>query len=519
MRWTVAISIAEWNHMTTSAAAMKASGPAYLPSIPVDADKGEPLYRQIYDWFRDAILSGQLPRGHSVPSTRSLALHLGVSRAPVLVAFEMLLAEGYLQSRIGSGTRVSTSLPEPTGTRKIDCEGDDRSQLSLPARGTPASRKWNRDDPWWRCTGAFRVGVSDTRHFPVNVWSALMARHARAPAPREIYPMGHWPLRVAICDYLRAARSVRCTPEQVMVVGGTQQGLQIAARVLLGPRDEVWVEEPGCWGASNVLRSTGASLVPVPVDLQGMDVGEGMRCSPNGRAAYVSPAHQFPMGCAMSIARRRALLDWAARNDAWILEDDYDSEFRYAGQPIPSLQSLDAAGRVIFLGTFGKVVAPAERISYMVIPETLVAMFREARQAIDLASPTLIQQVLAEFMQSGHFARHIHRLKQVHAAQRQALISAIRQFMGDDMAVAGTDAGLHLVGLLPSGVGDVNLGLRLADAGISAVPLSTCYLGQPVESGLILGYGSVDVDAIRGATRTIASALQGELARAEPIPA
>jgi GntR family transcriptional regulator/MocR family aminotransferase len=519
MRQTVAISIAGWNHMTTSAAAMKASGPAYLPSILVDAGKDEPLYRQIYGWFREAILSGQLPRGQSVPSTRSLALHLGISRAPVLAAFEMLLAEGYLESRVGSGTRVNASLPEHTGTRQVGCEGDDRSQLNPPARGTPASRKWNRDDPWWRCTGAFRVGVSDTRHFPVNIWSALMARHARAPASRTIGPMGYWPLRVAICDYLRAARSVRCTPDQVMVVGGTQQGLQIAAHVLLGPRDEVWVEEPGCWGASNVLRSTGANLVPVPVDLEGLDVGEGMRHSPGGRAAYVSPTHQFPMGCAMSIARRRALLDWAARNDAWILEDDYDSEFRYDGQPIPSLQSLDAVGRVIFLGTFGKVVAPAERIAYMVIPETLLATFREARQAIDLASPTLIQQILAEFMQSGHFARHIRRLKQVHAAQRQALISAVRQFMGDDMAVAGTDAGLHLVGLLPSGVDDVGLGLRLADAGISAVPLSTCYLGQPVEPGLVLGYGSVDVDAIAGTTKALATVLQDELARAEPVPA
>jgi GntR family transcriptional regulator/MocR family aminotransferase len=476
----------------------------------VDAGRGEPLYRQIYGWFRGAILSGQLPPGQSVPSTRSLALHLQVSRAPVLVAFEMLLAEGFLESRIGSGTRVSTSLPERADAHRMDREEAGQSQLPRTASGKPISRKWNRDDPWWRCTGAFRVGMPDTRHFPVNIWSSLMAHHARAPAPRTVGPMGYWPLRVAICDYLRAARSVRCTPEQIMVVGGTQQALQVAARVLLRSRDEVWVEEPGCWGASNVLRSTGATLVPVPVDAEGMNVDEGMRRSPTGRVAYISPAHQFPTGCTMSPARRQALLDWAACNGAWILEDDYDSEFRYEGQPIPSLQSLDAAGRVIFLGTFGKVVAPAERIAYMVIPEDLVAPFREVRQAIDLALPALVQQVLAEFMQKGHFARHIRRLREIHSGQRRALIAAIWQSMDTDMTIAGTDAGLHLVGLLPPGVDDVNLGLHLAAAGISAVPLSTCYLGQPVEPGLILGYGSVDVDAIRGATEILASAVQGE---------
>jgi GntR family transcriptional regulator/MocR family aminotransferase len=505
--------------MTTSEPAAKASAPAYLPSIPVDGNKSEPLYRQIYGWFRGAILSGQLPKGQSVPSTRSLALHLGISRAPVLVAFEMLLAEGFLESRIGSGTRVSTALPERTVACQTACQEDDQVRPPRIVRGEPVSRKWNRDDPWWRCTGAFRVGLSDTCHFPLNVWSSLMARHARAPTPRTVGPMGFRPLRMAICDYLRAARSVRCTPEQVMVVGGTQQGLQVAARVLLDSRDEVWVEEPGCWGASNVLSSTGATLVPVPVDREGMNVGEGMRRSPAGRVAYISPAHQFPMGCTMSIARRGALLDWAARNDAWILEDDYDGEFRYEGQPIPSLQSLDSANRVIFIGTFGKVVSPAERVAYMVIPEDLVEMFREARQAIDLALPTLIQQVLADFMEGGHFARHICRLKQVHSAQRQMLISAIRQHMGSDMAIAGTDAGLHLVGLLPSGVDDVNLGLRLADAGISAVPLSTCYLGRPIESGLILGYGSVDVDTIGAATKTLAGALQSELPSMESLHA
>ena len=519
MRQLFAISIVGRIDMATSAPAAKTSGAAYLPSITIDPGSNEPLYRQIYGWFRGAILGGQLPRGQSVPSTRSLALHLGISRAPVLIAFEMLLAEGLFESRIGSGTRVSTALPECAMASPMACEENDPLQSTPTVRGEPVSSKWNRDDPWWRCTGAFRVGMSDTLHFPVNIWSSLMARHARAPVPRTVEPMGHWPLRVAICDYLRAARSVRCTPDRIMVVGGTQQGLQVAARVLLGSRDEVWVEEPGCWGASNVLRSTGATLIPVPVDPEGMNVGEGMRRSPSGRAAYISPAHQFPMGCTMSISRRRALLDWAAGNDAWILEDDCGSEFRYAGQPVPSLQSLDSTDRVIFIGSFSKLVAPAERVAYMVIPEALVAPFREARQAVDLALPILIQQILAEFMQSGHFARHICRLRRIYSARRQALVSAIRQFMGADLTIAGTDAGLHLVGLLPSGVDDVNLGLCLAEAGISAVPLSTCYIRQPVESGLILGYGSVDIDAIRDATRTLAIALQSELTRLASIPA
>jgi GntR family transcriptional regulator/MocR family aminotransferase len=430
----------------------------------------------------------------------------------------MLLAEGFFESKTGSGTRISTSLPECTSKRRPD-RGTDRGAQSIRSvHDKAADRKWNRDDPWWRCAGAFRVGMSDTRHFPLSAWSSLMARHARAPAS-SVGSMGHWPLRVAICDYLRVARAVRCTPEQIMVVAGTQQALQVATRVLLGSHDEVWVEEPGCWGANNVLKSTGATLVPVPVDAEGMDIGEGIRRGPAARAAYVSPAHQFPMGCTMSSTRRRALLAWAARNDAWILEDDYDSEFRYEGQPIPSLQSLDTADRVIFLGTFGKVVAPAERVAYMVIPEALVEAFRSVRQAIDLALPTLLQQVLADFMESGHFARHICRLKEIHSAQRQTLIAAIRRFPAADVTVVGADAGLHLVGLLPSGIDDVNLGLRLADAGISAVPLSTCCLGQATKPGVILGYGSIDAGTIEGAAKTLASVLQRELTRAEPIPA
>lgn len=489
---------------------MKSIDTTYLPPIALDADGNRPLYRQIYEWFRGAILDGQLQGGQVVPSTRRLALHLRVSRAPVLVAFELLQAEGYFESRTGAKTRVTKALPKriaaQNALRSLGAARPNRPPRNVSSQ--PISMIWNPDDPWWRLTGAFRVGVPDSRHFPFAVWASILARHARAPMSQTMSSMGYFPLRVAIADYLRIARGVRCVPEQIMIVGGAQHGLQLAARVLLDRGATALMEDPGYWGASGALRSVGARPAPVPVDQEGMDVAEGLRRYPDARVAYVTPAHQFPLGCTLSASRRLMLLDWAARNDGWILEDDYDSEFRFTGKPISALQSLDADSRVIYIGSFSKVVSPGLRIGYLVIPRELVSMFRAARQAVDLASPNLLQLTLTDFIRDGHFARHIRRLKQLYSTRRQTFTTAIGQHLGDRLEIVGTVAGLHLAGLLPPRVDDWRIARELCATGISAIPLSTCYLGHPPKSGLLLGYANVDTDRIEAATKSLATTLR-----------
>jgi GntR family transcriptional regulator/MocR family aminotransferase len=487
----------------------------YLPPITLDHTLDTPLYRQLFDRLRDAILRGQLQPGQAIPSTRSLASHLCISREPVLVAFELLHAEGYIESRVGARTRITTALPERIARQVVNQAGEAARPKRGPRTigGGQLERIWNPDDPWWSQTRAFRVGVPDVRHFPTAVWSSLLSRHARTQMPATMGSMGYLPLRIAIANYLRMARDVHCVPEQIMIVSGAQHGLQIATRVLLGRGDAVWMEDPGYRGASGALKFAGATLVPVPVDDAGMNVTEGMRRKHRARAAYVTPSHQFPMGCTMSVSRRLMLLDWASRNDAWILEDDYDSEFRFAGQPISSLQSLDTDARVVYIGSFSKVFSPGLRIGYMVIPMDLVAPFRATRQAIDISSPTLSQLAMADFMQNGHFARHIRHLKQIYSGRRKAFIEAIQQHIGSDMRVAGTVAGLHLVGLLPAGSNDVLVAHRLAEAGISAIPLSSCYLEPGGEAGLVLGYANVEVEEIRAATKLLAAVLRQERSR------
>jgi GntR family transcriptional regulator/MocR family aminotransferase len=504
------------DHFRLHAKPMSAS---YFPPIPVDADGELPLYRQIYQWFRGAILSGQLRPGQAVPSTRSLASHLGISRAPVLVAFELLHAEGYLEGQTGAMTRVTSALTERTARHAATDQGSNKALLPHGPRtvgGNPIAWIWAPDEPWLQHTGAFRLGVADVHHFPSRIWSSLLARHAHTPQSKMTGSMGLQPLRVAIAEYLRITRDVHCIPEQIMIVNGTQHGLQIAARVLLGSGEPVWMEDPGYWGARGAFESVGASLVPVPVDDDGLDVAEGLRRKPDARAAYVTPAHQFPMGYTMSVTRRMALLDWASNNDAWIIEDDYDSEFRFSGQPISSLQSLDTDSRVVYIGTFSKVFSSGLRIAYLVIPMDLVPAFRRVRQAIDLASPTLCQLALTDLMQNGHFARHIRRMSRVFSVRRKALISALGQHVGDNLKIVGTVAGLHVVGLLPKGVDDVALARSLADAGISAAPLTPCYLKSATETGLILGYANVEIDEIEKAARVLATVLDREISRTRP---
>src|ERR1700730_966329 len=346
---------------------MKRVPASFLPPIALDYRTKTPMYRQLYDWFRRAIIDGQMRPGQRVPSTRGLAAELKISRIPVLNAYEQLLAEGYFETFVGAGTCVARSIPDDTlspptvKARKghqeiVEKQGPRR----ISRRGVALTRVPAQS--WLDNLGAFRVSLPALDHFPIGVWSKLVARHSRRP-PSGImaygHAMGYLPFREAIAEYLGAVRGVRCESSQILVTTGSQQALQISAQVLLDPKDRVWIEEPGYPGARQAFLTAGAQLIPVPVDHDGINVAEIIRRGRNARAVYVTPSHQYPMGRTMSATRRMLLLNWAVRSGAWIIEDDYDSEYRFGSRPIASLQGLDTDGRVIYVGTFSKVMFPA----------------------------------------------------------------------------------------------------------------------------------------------------------------
>jgi GntR family transcriptional regulator/MocR family aminotransferase len=320
-------------------------------------------------------------------------------------------------------------------------------------------------------------------------------------------PLGHAPFREAVAAYLRTARAVRCEADQVMVVSGSQQALSLTARVLVDPGDPVWVEEPGYGGARDVLRLRNARLVPVPVDEEGLSVSAGAERCPEARAAYVTPSHQYPLGMVMSVSRRLQLLDWARKHGSWVIEDDYDSEFRYESLPIASLQGLDLDSRVLYVGTFSKVLFPALRIGYIVIPSDLVARFVAVRNATDIFPPTFAQAVLTDFIREGHFARHLRRTRELYRERRGALVDAIREQLGDKAIAVGDEAGMHLVASLSRGSNDHDVSVRAARQGLWVMPLSHCYVGKARRQGLVLGFGGTSVPEISNGVRRLRTVL------------
>jgi GntR family transcriptional regulator/MocR family aminotransferase len=494
---------------------MKRTPASYLPPIALQDGEEIPIYRQLYGWFRQAIIAGQLRPGQRVPSTRNLAVELKISRMPVLGAFEQLLAEGYLETFIGAGTRVARSIPDdtlnsPTGrARKGPGETvEKRGPRRMSRRGVALTQL--PPQSWIDNLGAFRVSLPALDHFPIGAWSKLVARHSRRP-PSGImaycHAMGYLPFREAIAEYLGAVRGVRCEASQILVTTGSQQALQISAQVLLDPRDGVCVEEPGYPGARQAFMTVGAHLVPVRVDHDGINIAEIRSRGRRARAVYVTPSHQYPMGMTMSATRRLLLLHWAAHSGAWIIEDDYDSEYRFGSRPIASLQGLDTDGRVIYVGTFSKVLFPALRLGYVVVPKDLVRAFSAARDAADIFSSTLYQAVLTDFIREGHFARHIRRMRMLYLDRRRALVNAIQVQMGHMVEVIGAEAGMHLVALLPRGINDVEVSRKAAQMGISAIPLSSCYVTPPTRGGLILGYGGANADQIHDGIRKLRMSL------------
>jgi GntR family transcriptional regulator/MocR family aminotransferase len=480
------------------------ASPQLLALLPIDRRSGTPLHRQIYDGLRRAILDGLLRSGQRVPATRILAVELEVSRLPVLTAYEQLLHEGYLQGRVGSGTFVSAALPDDA-FRAAPAPGRER-QPAPGRRVRPPSPA--RDEAGLR---PFRVSLPALDQFPRVTWAGIVARHARRLDPAHMaygHPAGLGVLRAAIAEYLRTARALRCEAEQVLVVSGSQAALRLCATVLLGRGDRVAVEEPGYPGAHAALGTTGAELAPVRVDGEGIDVASLDALGVRVRAAYVTPSHQYPLGASMSAARRLALLDWARRHHAWLLEDDYDSEYRYVSRPLAALQGMDGHGRVVYVGTFSKVLFPALRVGYVVVPPSLFDAFVAAREALDLFSPTLYQLALADFLNEGHFTRHLRRTRGIYLRRREALLEGLARHCAGAISVCNADAGLHVSTMLPDGFDDVDVIRRLTARGLTATALSSCYLRPERRSGLLLGFGGFPEPQIARATRTLGEVLR-----------
>ena len=482
-----------------------------MPIISINRNAQKPLHLQIYDAYREVIVGGMLRPGQRVPSTRGLAAELGISRIPVLGAYAQLLAEGYFESRVGTGTAVSVSLPDqPAVSLSRGLYGPSRPRSTGPLAKHSLLSGSIESAPWQRGWGAFGVGQVDFDQFPFSVWNSLVTRHCRSMSTKYLDyggPMGLKELHSAIATYLRTSRGVRCGDDQIMIVSGSQQALDICARVLLEPGSKVWMEEPGYRFARSIFALNRCRVVPVPVDQEGLNVAAGMKLCREARAALVTPSHQYPLGFTMSASRRMQLLEWAERSRSWILEDDYDSDYRYENLPISSLQGLDRNARVVYIGTFSKVLFPSLRLGYLVLPRELIERFRSVRLAMDIGPATFHQAVLADFICEGHFSRHIRRMRSVYRERRNALLNTLRAEFGSSLEVTGEQAGMHFC-IVFNGVNDREAAQEAARTNLWLVPLSSSYAGKVSQRGFILGFGSTRTEEIATATRKLRSALE-----------
>ena len=489
------------------------------------------LYHQVYRAFRKDILSCTLLPGERVPSTRALADLLKISRNTAVLAYEQLLAEGYFEARLGAaGTVVASVLPPGSrhfipsqSGRKRQTSARTAVRLSLPgARVLSAARKVTNSlglpSLSWELTPTyirydFRPGRAAFGDLPYALWCRLLGSRARHANLRHLDygpPQGRLELREAIANRLRRLRGVDVNPERVVIVNGTQQALDLISRVLLNPGDRVLIEEPHYTGARCAFLAAGAELVTSPVDDQGIQVPTATKRKRSFRLAYVTPSHQFPTGVVLPIARRFELLDWARREGAFIAEDDYDSEYRYDGPPLQALAGLDQEGRVIYVGTFSKILFPALRLAYVVLPESLVEPVVASKAIGDTGTAALEQLVLADFIEMGHFDRHLRRTNASNGARRDALVTAIHKEFGDRAEVCGANTGLHLLVWLKGRRGGMitNVHGKAEKAGIGLYTADPFYIRPPKRTGIVLGYAPLREREIRDGVRCLAAALK-----------
>lgn len=482
-----------------------------LPWLDLDQHDDVPLYLQLYEQVRRAVLNRRLGPGARLPSSRTLASELGLSRATVIQAYDRLWSEGYIEARVGSGSRVTASLPEErlaaATTAQRAPQGRATARLSRRAQAlVPSLAGAGHLD----VARPFLPGYPAIDLFPIAVWRRLAWRRLRSRNQSDLLrpsePAGNAALRSAIAAHLRLTRGVRCSAEQVVITTGTQQTLARLAALLLDPGDGAWIEDPGYPGARRALLAAGARLVPVPVDAAGIVVDAGVDREPRARLAYVTPSHQFPTGATMSIERRLRLLQWAGDADAWILEDDYDGEYRYEERPLQALQGMDGVGRVIYMGTFGKILFPALRLGYAVLPASLVPAFVAARGADAGALPLLEQLVLGDFLRDEHLARHLRRMRLVYRERRDALLEALARRCASHLVPGPAGAGIHLAATLLQG-NDIEVSKRAAGRGLTAFAVSEFALEPRGRGGLVLGFAGWSPAKLRNAVDLLAGVL------------
>ena len=468
----------------------------------LDSASGQPAYARICDRIRTAISTGALAPNARLPSSRTLAKDLGVARNTVDWALGQLVADGYIVRRRGAGSFVAAQLPErdaPPLTSKrvaVATSGEVERRLSQRAQALQSYPGHHRP----AVAVPFTPSLPPIELFPRKVWNRLLMREAGRPgnAYWEYGASNGLPaLREAIAAHASAMRATRCSPEQVIVVTSTQQAVELAGKVLADPGDRAWVEMPGYQPVQHCLRAAGLQVVPVPVDAQGLDVAAGRMLEPHARLAYVTPAHQYPLGVEMSLARRKALLDWALEQDAYIVEDDYDGDYRYEGRPIASLQGMDGSGRVIYVGSFNKILFPGLRIAYAIVPEPLVAAFVDAKHVADGHTALLTQGVLAAFIHEGHLARHLRKTRAIYDERRLAFLEEAKM-LADVLEFGPATAGMHVTGIFKQALrlDDRAVAAACAHAGIEVHPLSK--YGATDRGGLVFGFAGTS----RAATRS-----------------
>jgi len=526
----------------------------------LDRGSTQPVYRQLHKLLQQAILSRELPAGARVPSSRLLAAELGIARNTVTQVYEQLVLEGYVTSATGRGTYVADTSPdEIVGAAEIGSmeapkiagvlgaapragnvatnshsrlhgaiapgptAGGGQEALAAPHPQRPAARALSTRGTRLiasagvskRQGGAFMPGVPDVSRFPARVWTRLHNKYWRSLRPDLLTyaPGGGLALlRHVLADYLRTSRSVRCSPEQIIITTGIHQSVDLAVRLLSDPGDTIWTEDPCYWGVRSVLHVSGLNTRPIAVDSEGLNPSPADFAAPPPRLMLVTPSHQYPLGMVMSLARRRMLLEYARQHQCWIIEDDYDSEFRYGSRPLASLQGLDTAGQVIYVGSFGKTLFPGLRVGYLVAPEALAESFATASAELYREGQLLQQAVLAEFIAEGHFTSHIRKMRALYGQRRQVLLDAVTRRYGDALPAMGGDAGLHVVMQLPEGSDDRAVAEAALARNIVVRPLSGYYASRErANAGLLIGYACVPDEEIAPAFETLAEAIDTTL--------
>ncbi|CAB3625054.1 PLP-dependent aminotransferase family protein [Achromobacter pulmonis] len=453
--------------------------PASLANLPPATSDDDPLYRQVYERFRGAIAQGTLKPGDRIPSARALAKDLGVARGTIEMAYSLLHAEGYVQPRGQAGTVVTPGL-----------------QAQAAPRPSPPPAKTDPDT--WRQPPTllpFQMGLPALDAFPRKIWARLGARHLRATQAADLsYPPadGLPALRNAIAAHLQVARGIHCTPAQVFITSGYRESLNLVIQALLQPGDQVWVEDPGYPPTRELLKHSGLASAPVEVDAEGIMVSRGIAQAPHASAAIVTPAHQSPLSVTLSLTRRQALLEWAGRHQRWIVEDDYDGEYRYVSRPLPALKSLDRQGRVLYAGTFSKVMFPGIRLAYLVVPEAQVRRFEDVNRVLGNGIPGLTQALVSAFMLEGHFARHIQRMRRLYAERRNATAAGLAKVFGPAMPIDPQPGGMHLLVRMQGHQTDRPLAQRMLEHGIYAHALSRWTSAAPCGAGLLMSFTNIE---------------------------